>query len=80
MTDGPTSWMESDAQGDLTKLPDLPPGKHVYTVVVNAEDAGFMLHRGHARHFEVLCDEPPIVGGHNSAPAPLEYLALAVGF
>ena len=36
--------------------------------------------RGEARGFTVLCDEAERTGGDNSAPPPLAYFALALGF
>lgn len=35
---------------------------------------------GHARGFTVLCDEREQTGGDNSAPPPLAYFALSLGF
>jgi len=35
---------------------------------------------GHARGFTVYCDEGERIGGDNSAPPPLAYFGLAVGF
>jgi hypothetical protein len=39
-----------------------------------------MLKRGTSGRWEVLCDEPPDLGGLDLAPAPLEYFALALLF
>ena len=39
-----------------------------------------MLKRGSAGRWEVLCDEPPGLGGLDLAPAPLQYFALALLF
>jgi hypothetical protein len=36
--------------------------------------------RGQARGFTVLCDEAERTGGDNSAPPPLAYFALSLGF
>ena len=39
-----------------------------------------MRKEGHARGFTVYCDEGERIGGDNSAPPPLAYFGLAVGF
>jgi uncharacterized OsmC-like protein len=35
---------------------------------------------GHVRGFTVYCDEQQRTGGDNSAPSPMGYFALSVGF
>jgi len=35
---------------------------------------------GHARGFTVYCDEGERIGGDNTAPPPLAYFALSLGF
>ena len=39
-----------------------------------------MRKEGHARGFTVYCDEAERIGGDNTAPPPLAYFALSVGF
>ena len=39
-----------------------------------------MRKEGHAPGFTVYCDEAERTGGENSAPPPLAYFALALGF
>jgi hypothetical protein len=39
-----------------------------------------MRKEGHVRGFTVYCDEGAHVGGDNTAPAPLGYLALSLAF
>ena len=38
------------------------------------------LKRGKAGRWEVICDEPTSLGGLDTAPAPLDYLGLAILF
>ena len=35
---------------------------------------------GKSRHFQVYCDEPARIGGDDSYPPPLSYIAMGVGF
>ena len=46
----------------------------------DAETLGKMRKEGHARGFTVYCDEAERTGGDNSAPPPLAYFALSLGF
>jgi hypothetical protein len=46
----------------------------------DAETLARMRKEGHARGFTVYCDEGERVGGENSAPPPLAYFALSLGF
>jgi uncharacterized OsmC-like protein len=46
----------------------------------DAETLGKMRKEGHARGFTVFCDEAERTGGENTAPPPLAYFALALGF
>lgn len=46
----------------------------------NAETLGKMRKEGHARGFTVYCDEAERTGGENTAPPPLAYFGLALGF
>jgi hypothetical protein len=39
-----------------------------------------MRKEGHARGFTVYCDEGGNIGGDNTAPPPLAYFGLSVGF
>jgi hypothetical protein len=39
-----------------------------------------MRKEGHARGFTVYCDEAERTGGENTAPPPLAYFALSLGF
>ena len=46
----------------------------------DAETLGKMRKEGHARGFTVYCDEAERTGGDNSAPPPLAYFGLSLGF
>jgi hypothetical protein len=39
-----------------------------------------MLKEGHVRGFTVMCDEGERIGGTDTAPPPLGYFTVAVGF
>lgn len=49
-------------------------------VEADAETLGKMRKEGRARGFTVYCDEAERTGGENSAPPPLAYFALSLGF
>jgi hypothetical protein len=51
-------------------------------IVLEADAAtlGKLRKEGHARGFTVYCDEAGRTGGDNSAPPPLAYFALSLGF
>ena len=62
--------------------PELPAGgitneNDVYTETIAGE---LQLKRGTAGKFEVLCDEPARIGGTDTYPSPMNYLAMAIGF
>ena len=38
------------------------------------------LKRGRSGKFEVLCDEPGMMGGEGAHPTPLGYISMGVGF
>ena len=67
---------------DLSKLPDIPEARRGArrTMVAEAETIEKQFKRARIRHFEVYCDEPPMLGGEDAYPPPLAYLAAAVGF
>jgi len=41
---------------------------------VNGKSIGFTKYQGFARNFELIVDEPPVLGGEDSAANPVEYL------
>jgi hypothetical protein len=53
------------------------PGPHIVAEVIPIED---QLKVGHVQGFTVRCDESGRVGGTDSAPSPLGYFTVAVGF
>ena len=53
------------------------PGPHIVAEVIPLED---QLKVGHVQGFTVRCDESERVGGTDSAPSPLGYFTVAVGF
>ena len=67
---------------DLTQLEDLHPATRGRRFTMRAEVEG--LEKQHKvarhRHFEIHCDEPPLLGGDDNYAQPLTYLAAAVGF
>ena len=53
------------------------PGPHIVAEVIPLEG---QLKVGHVQGFTVRCDESERVGGTDSAPSPLGYFTVAVGF
>lgn len=68
-----------DENVDLSQLPDIPPPS-LRTMSIDIESAGKQKKVGRFRHFEILCDEPPRLGGEDEYPQPLTYLVAGVGF
>ena len=54
--------------------------KREIVLEADAETFQKMRKEGHARGFTVHCDEAERTGGENSAPPPLAYFALSLGF
>ena len=54
--------------------------KREIVLEADAETLTRMRKEGHTRGFTVYCDEGERIGGDNSAPPPLAYFALSVGF
>lgn len=54
--------------------------KKEIVVEADAETMEKLRKEGHARGFTVQCDEGPRSGGDNTAPPPLAYFALSLGF
>lgn len=54
--------------------------KREIVLEADAQTLERMHKEGHARGFTVYCDEGGHIGGDNSAPPPLAYFGLAVGF
>ncbi len=53
------------------------PGPHIVAEIIPHEG---QLKVGHVQGFTVRCDESERVGGTDSAPSPLGYFTVAVGF
>ena len=53
------------------------PGPYIVAKVIPIED---QLKAGYVQGFSVRCDESARVGGTDSAPSPLGYFTVAVGF
>jgi len=49
-------------------------------VEADAETLEKMLKMGHVRGFTVMCDEGARVGGGDTAPSPLAYFTIGIGF
>ena len=62
--------------------PELPKGGIFTDQTVSCEMVGASLHlkKGTYKHFEVLSDEAAFIGGKETAPSPMTYLAMATGF
>lgn len=62
--------------------PDLPRRGYVLTIAADTETVEGKLHlrRGRYGKFEVLCDEPEMMGGEGAYPTPLGYISMGVGF
>ena len=54
--------------------------KREIVLEADAQTLERMRKEGNARGFTVYCDEGGHIGGDNSAPPPLAYFGLAVGF
>ena len=59
---------------------ELRPTGSTFTLSVDAEHIEKMLHKGTRGNFEVFCDEPERMGGDDSYPQPLVYIAMGIGF
>ena len=60
----------------LPRDPDRP-GPHIVAEVIPVED---QLKVGHVQGFTIRCDESARIGGADTAPSPLGYFTVAVGF
>ncbi len=72
---------QSSVPGQRTiDSPELPSQGFAFTMSAETETAEGQLKVGRHRHFEVYCDEPEHLGGQDSQPQPLCYIAMGVGF
>ena len=60
--------------------PDDGKGARIITVEVDAKTLSGVQKEGHSDEFTVYCDEAERLGGDNTAPSPMRYMALSVGF
>ena len=64
--------------------PFPPGGSHrSMTIEMEVEDMGNMLRRAFIKghdDFTIYCDEPAVIGGNGTAPAPLHYFAASILF
>lgn len=61
--------------------PELPKQGILIQQFADTEDLGDgMLKVGRHLHHEILCDEPPGLGGKDAHPQPLTYICAGVGF
>ena len=61
--------------------PFMDGGSHRAMVIeCEVDDLGTMMRRAKVRGSEIMCDEPEIIGGSGSAPAPLHYFAASILF
>jgi hypothetical protein len=66
-----------------TPPPGLDPNRtEPRTVIIEADAQTLhgMLKEGHSRQFTVMSDEGPRLGGDDTAPTPLQYFLLGLGF
>lgn len=54
--------------------------KRAITIEADTETLKRQLKEGQSRGFTIYCDEPEAIGGDNTAPPPLAYFAMALGF
>lgn len=60
--------------------PDEDYRRRDIVVEANAETLEKMRKSGQVRGFTVMCDEGENVGGDNTAPPPLAYFTIGIGF
>jgi hypothetical protein len=84
MEEGPIRAQDNSAvPGErVIDKPDLNPRGQISTKWAETQTFGMegQVKIGHDEKFEVLCDEPPRLGGKGEHPQPLTYIAMGVGF
>ena len=60
--------------------PDDGKSNRIISIEVDATKLAGMAKEGHADEFTVFCDEAERLGGGNTAPSPMRYMALSVAF
>jgi len=63
-------------------IPTSPDEVLSRSITIEADTAALERQRkeGHSRGFTVYCDEGAAIGGDNTAPPPLAYFTMALGF
>jgi hypothetical protein len=69
-----------ESLSEAARMADDLQIKREIILEADAETLERMRKQGHARGFTVFCDEGERIGGDNTAPPPLAYFGLAVGF
>lgn len=84
MKEGPIRAQDQSAvPGERTiDKPELDPRGQISTKWAEMQTIGIegQLKIGRDDNFEVLCDEPPRLGGKGEHPQPLTYITMGVGF
>ncbi len=62
--------------------PELPPQgiTNENDVMTETVSGQLQLKLGTAGQFQVYCDEPARIGGTDTYPSPMNYLAMSIGF
>ena len=86
-SDGGSEPHSHEAQNEPPSSSQGPTRERSYRSIVlecDAETLGTMLKRADfsiaGKEFSIFCDEPDTIGGDNSAPPPMAYLAAAILF
>ena len=63
-------------------IPASPQEVYKQSITIEADTVTLERQRkeGQSRGFTVYCDESEAIGGDNSAPPPLAYFSMALGF
>jgi hypothetical protein len=81
---GPLSNQDlSDRPGErIIDKPELPPAgiTSENDALCETVENQVQLKIGRAGKFEVWCDEPARIGGTDTYPSPMAYLAMSIGF
>ncbi len=60
--------------------PPRDPNQSGPFIVAEVRPLEGQLKEGHVQGFTVMCDEGPRVGGTDTAPSPLGYFTVGIGF
>lgn len=73
----------SDTPGErIIDKPELPAGgvTNENDVMTETVSGQMQLKIGKSGKFQVYCDEPARIGGTDTYPSPMAYLAMSIGF